>query len=249
MWVLLPQIKQLGRYLSLSAFFWRGHYFSRGPYRSYYWARLTDLCFWAIVHLIRLIVKAIREIKEIEKYVVKKYHTKSPSVCEWERERERIRRKNYFLEVVQGLTGGDGGGKRAYNEIRFTESTCRELEGTVAEYFDWCAVLKTCVGDSWPGDINIEGKMECDDGFNLKSYGEGDIFVKKLRGKSIRYPISRAECIFCRRLNRGWERGGVEERSVGSFRRSVRSVLVVGGFTIVLRIFQKWLFVDFIHRI
>ena len=42
-------------------------------------------------------------------------------------------------------------------------------------------------------------------------------------------PISRAECIFCRRLNRGWERGGVVERSVGSFRRSVRSVLVVGG--------------------
>ena len=54
----------------------------------------------------------------------------------------------YFLEVVQGLTGGDGGGKLAYDEIWFTESTCRELEGTVAEYFDWCAVLKTCVGDS-----------------------------------------------------------------------------------------------------
>ena len=64
-----------------------------------------------------------------------------------ERKREN-QEKKIFLEVVQGLTGGDGCGKRAYDEIRFTESTCREVEGTVAEYFDWCAVLKTCVGDS-----------------------------------------------------------------------------------------------------
>ena len=49
--------------------------------------------------------------------------------------------------MVRGSTGGGGGGQRAYDKIRFTESTCRELERTAAEYFDWCAVLKTCVGD------------------------------------------------------------------------------------------------------
>ena len=62
-------------------------------------------------------------------------------------ERERIRRKKYDLLVVRGSTGGGGGGQRAYDKIRFTESTCRELERTAAEYFDWCAVLKKCVGD------------------------------------------------------------------------------------------------------
>ena len=41
---------------------------------------------------------------------------------------------------MRGSTGGGGGGQCAYNEIWFTESTCHELEGTVAEYFDWCAV-------------------------------------------------------------------------------------------------------------
>jgi len=49
-------------------------------------------------------------------------------------------------------TGGGGGGQGAYNEIRFTESTCCELKGTVVEYFDWCAFLKTCVGDSSTDD-------------------------------------------------------------------------------------------------